>query len=231
MIFTPDTFYIYDQMGRLTNVYTDTLSSGNTKIQEGAYTYYAGTTKRLQLANSQAVDYRYTPRDWVRQINQQNLNTSQDPANEGPGGAGVPYMDVFGEVLGYNIPAHFGDSIYQNAAPHWNGNISWMMYNMSGVAFSGSSLVGNTYSNDRAGRLTGSNFGYYSSGWQATGVRDSASGLMKTSFKFLTAKHIDDTSSYYFTFDHNWEMVPDVRIIKIWQEDTRLAQKEFICGD
>jgi len=75
------TFYSYDQMGRLLSVSTDTLSSGNTKVTEGTYTYYAGTTQRLQLASAQGVDYRYNSRDWLKQINHQNLNSSHQLEN------------------------------------------------------------------------------------------------------------------------------------------------------
>jgi RHS repeat-associated protein len=69
-------------------------------------------------------------------------------------------------VLGYQYQGHIG--YYQNATPHWNGNISWAMYVMSGVnvtpgaPYSPTALVGNTYAYDNAGRILGSNFGFYS---------------------------------------------------------------------
>jgi RHS repeat-associated protein len=162
------TSYSYDQMGRLTNVSTDTLSSGGTKIQEGAYTYYAGTTKRLQLASAQGVDYRYNSRDWLKQINQPDPSLGSDPG--GDGSNGIP-ADVFATTLGYNTLVGIGSS--QSATPHWNGNVAWTMYNMKGDSTGGSTLVGYTYGYDRANRITGANFGYKSgANWQATTAYD-----------------------------------------------------------
>jgi RHS repeat-associated protein len=160
------TFYEYDQMGRLTNAYTGTNADGSGKTQEAAYTYYAGgATKRTQLASVQGVDYRYNTRDWVMMINHQNLNKDQDPGHDGPGGAGVGYVDKFGMVIGYNEIGHIGWA--QGAVAKYNGNITWAMYNMAGVTitpgsqYAPTSLVGNTYSYDRASRILGANFGFY----------------------------------------------------------------------
>ena len=106
------------------------------------------------------MDYRYNERDWLTQINHQNLTT------EPPG---LP-PDKFGQVIGYHNIEHIG--AVQGAQPKYNGNVTWQMYNMSGVPFSGTSLVGNSYSYDQADRLRSSSFGYYTTSWQPTTAYD-----------------------------------------------------------
>jgi len=161
------TFYEYDQMGRLSTVYSGPNADGTGKTTEAAYTYYAGgPTKRKQLAQVQGVDYRYNTRDWVTMINHQNLSTAQDPGQDGPGGSGVGYTDRFGMTIGYNAGSPFGGVM--STTPRSNGNISWTVYNMSTVLTNGSPLVGNAYSYDAANRILSSNFGYWSTSWQAT---------------------------------------------------------------
>jgi hypothetical protein len=106
-------------------------------VTEATYTYFAsGKPKRLQLGTAQGVDYRYNERDWLVQINHQNLGgicqgQPQDPGRDGYD-SGLP-VDRFGEVIGYNLAQHIGDPSNQNATPQWNGNISWSMYNMYNV--------------------------------------------------------------------------------------------------
>jgi hypothetical protein len=168
-------FYEYDPAGRLSKVYSGMSVDGTGKTQEAQYTYLAnGKVKRLQLATAQGLDYQYNERDWLTQINHQNIDNGwQDPGNDST----VTRKDKFGMVIGYNVQAHIGGSTNQNAAPQFNGNISWAIYNISRatVPFS-TPLVGNTYSYDNANRLTGSNFGYYSntSSWQSTPAYDAS---------------------------------------------------------
>lgn len=157
-------FYEYDAAGRLIKEYSGQNSNGTGKVQDALYTYLAnGEVKRLQLGNSQGVDYLYNERGWLTQINHQNINTSQDPGHDGPGGSGVPYVDKFGMVIGYNNITDIGSA--QATPAQWNGNISWVMYNMSGVNYTGTggttSLVGYTFNYDKANRLRGADFGYY----------------------------------------------------------------------
>ena len=162
------TFLEYDQMGRLSKVFTGPNADTTGRTQEAAYTYFAGgITKRTQLAYVQGVDYRYNTRDWLKQINHQNLSAGDDPGHDGPGGSGLAYADKFGMILGYQVAGHIGDPGNQNATPHWNGNISWAIYNMAGVTFAPGSpytpttMVGNTYGYDNASRITSSNFGFF----------------------------------------------------------------------
>lgn len=178
------TFYEYDQMGRLVKVSTGPNADGTSKTQEAAYTYYAGgTVKRAQLASVQGVDYRYNTRDWLTQINELDLDTAQDPGRDGPGGSGVSNKDKFGMLLGYQNQDRIGSA--QNATQHWNGNVSWQVYNMAedsiepGSPYRRTSRVGNTYSYDKAGRILGSNFGFFSQntgngvwGWYGTTFYD-----------------------------------------------------------
>ncbi|MHB8842728.1 MAG: hypothetical protein ACYC56_13255, partial [Candidatus Aquicultor sp.] len=164
------TSYTYDKAGRLQTVNTSPNSNMSGSTQEGLYTYLAnGKVKRLQLAASQGVDYTYNSRDWLTMINQQNLNTSQDPGHDGPGGSGVAYVDKFGEVIGYDEISNIGAS--QGATAQYNGNISWQMYNM-GVNYSSTPLVGWSYDYDKTNRLTKADFGYYSGGWATTNAYD-----------------------------------------------------------
>jgi YD repeat-containing protein len=159
-------FCTYDQMGRLLYVYTGRFADARFKTQEGLYTYYASDLpKRLQLANVQGVDYRYNSRDWLKQINHQNLNSGDDPGHDGAQGSPIP-VDMFGMVLGYNGLTDIGGA--QVGRARWNGDISWLMYNMANVTTDSTSLVGNTYFYDNSNRITKSDFGYYYGGWQPT---------------------------------------------------------------
>jgi len=165
-------FFEYDDIGRLTNVYTADNSGGTNKTKEAEYEYYAdGSVKRMELGaegnKAQGVDYIYNERGWLTQINHQNLNSSDDPG--GDGANGIP-LDKFGMVIGYdNVSGHITN--IQNTTAQWSGNISWLMYKMYGVT-SGGSLVGNTYTYDNANRLKESDFGYYSGGWLTTNNYD-----------------------------------------------------------
>ncbi|MCL5034399.1 MAG: RHS repeat protein, partial [Bacteroidetes bacterium] len=144
------TWYEYDSVGRLANVYSG--SDLSSRVKEATYTYSAsGKVSRLRLGNSQGIDYTYNSRDWLNSINNQNLTgESQLPS------------DKFGEVIGYDNVGHVGQL---GTSPQYNGNISWLMYRMSDVNYEGqagtTSLVGYVYSYDNASRLTGANFGYY----------------------------------------------------------------------
>lgn len=165
-------FFEYDQPGRLSKVYTDTNPNGTTKVQEAKYTYYANSlVKRVQLGNAQGMDYVYNQRDWISMINHQNLNgidpntgQPQDPGRDGFD-SGLP-QDRFGMVIGYNYKEHIGN--VPSLTPQFNGNISWMMYNMYNVPFNGTSLVGYTFSYDQANRMTDANFGYFTTSWLTT---------------------------------------------------------------
>jgi YD repeat-containing protein len=129
------TFYYYDMAGRLKQVYTNTIDSETGKVKEAEYTYNsAGTVQRLQLGNAQGVDYLYNERDWLTQINQQNLNSTQDPG--GDGNNGIP-IDKFAEVIGYNTQEHIAGGSGFNWQPQYNGNISWVITKTAGVGLQG----------------------------------------------------------------------------------------------
>jgi hypothetical protein len=165
-------FYEYDQAGRLVRVYSSQDPAGSNKILEATYSYLpTGQISRLQLGRAQGVDYVYNERDWVTQINGQNLSSSQDPGSDGANG--VP-VDRFGMVLGYHNIGHIGSA--QGAQAQYNGNISWEMHNSSGLSYTGpegtTPLVGNSYSYDKANRLIGSDFGYYTTSWKPTSSHD-----------------------------------------------------------
>jgi hypothetical protein len=67
------------------------------------YVYWpSGQIRRVVLGNNlQGVDYLYNSRDWLTQINHQNLYYTQDPGGDG-GGAGVPNADRFGQIIDYD---------------------------------------------------------------------------------------------------------------------------------
>jgi RHS repeat-associated protein len=192
------TQFTYDQAGHLLKVTTGPTLAKIDSVQEALYTYYAGgTVKRLQQASSQGVDYRYNPRDWLRQINHQNLGgiyqgQPQDPGRDGFD-SGLP-VDRFGMVFGYeNVLYHIGDPQYQNATPRWNGNITWAIYSMYGVPFNGTILVGNTYSYDKANRITGENFGYYTTSWLSTPAFDESGYSYDANGNILTLQRYGNT--------------------------------------
>ncbi|MFZ1081160.1 MAG: RHS repeat-associated core domain-containing protein [Candidatus Kryptoniota bacterium] len=160
------TSYTYDPAGRLLTVSTSPNQNMSGATQEATYQYFAsGKPERLQLANAQGVDYRYNERDWLMSINNQNLDATDDPGHDGSSGSGVRYVDRFGEGIGYNLPGSVVNPSGQIATPQYNGNISWLMYQMYNVGYTGpagtATLVGWTHSYDGANRLTKGDFGYY----------------------------------------------------------------------
>lgn len=164
------TSYRYDQIGRLQTVATSPNADMSGSTQEASYDFYAaGNPKRLQLATAQGVDYRYNERNWLKSINHQNLNPAQDPGGDGLNG--IP-VDKFAMVLGHNDITNIGSAA--SAPAQWNGNISWTMYNISGVNFGPTSLVGYAYTYDRADRLTNGDFWNYTNenGWTSTPAYD-----------------------------------------------------------
>ncbi|MBK7980259.1 MAG: RHS repeat-associated core domain-containing protein [Ignavibacteriae bacterium] len=204
-------FFEYDKLGRLVNVYTDKNSaSGATKLKEITYIYNPDNSlKRMELgaegSKAQGLDYLYNTRGWLSQINHQNINSSQDPGSDN-GLNGKPQVDKFGMVIGYNNISDIGST--QSATAQWNGNISWMMYNMSGATFP-SGLVGNTYSYDNANRLLSSNFGYYISSWQATSNYDvnnityDNNGNLNTIRRYWNNGQIFDNQTFYYLSGKN----------------------------
>ena len=117
------------------------------------------------------------------------------------GGAnGIP-VDKYGEVIGYN---NNSDNIggAQNAAAQFSGNISWQMYNMYNVNFTGisgtTSLVGFSYVYDNANRLKASDFGYFTgSTWKNSyyAYYGSFSYDSSGNIKILNR---NDSSGYYY---------------------------------
>ena len=168
------TFYEYDAAGRLNKIFSNLADSEVGKVKEAEYTYNAdGTIKRLQLANSQGMDYVYNNRGWLNQINHQNLTTSQDPGHDGPGGTGVAYIDKFSELMGYENQDHIATGTGFTFQPQYNGNISWAIMRTMGAGLNGVNagisdpIIGYVYNYDNANRLTKADFGYYhtTSGW------------------------------------------------------------------
>jgi RHS repeat-associated protein len=208
------TTYTYDQANRLSTVNTKYGSLAS--VQEAAYQYFAsGQPKRLQLGTAQGVDYRYNERNWLQSINHQNLGAvyngvPQDPGRDGFD-SGLP-ADKFGEVIGYNNISDIGAA--QSAAAQFNGNISWLMYNMSGVnityqILNPTSLVGYSFGYDNANRLTGANFGIFAStiggvyNWQNLNNYDANysyynTGNFNTLQRYGSSGAIQDNLTYHY---------------------------------
>ena len=149
-------WYEYDHAGRLSKLFTDRETTQPSQTT-ASYSYWpTGQVKRMVLGeNVQGVDYLYNIRDWMTQINHQNLgNPSQDPGGDS--------NDRFGEIIGYNNQSHIaGDSDF-TFHQQFNGNISWLITNTHGLS---PYMTGFTYHYDSAYRLLEADFGYYSGGW------------------------------------------------------------------
>jgi YD repeat-containing protein len=167
------TYNEYDQLGRLSRVYSNRTDSQIGRVKEAEYTYRADNKiKRMVLGMAQGVDYTYNERGWLTAINNQSVDLSLDPGHDG--GNGIP-LDKFGMHLGYNAQDYIGNS--QSDCPQYNGNISWISYRMSGIPYRGSTRttdsVGWVYSYDGANRLKSAQFGYYgNSGWSLPAAYD-----------------------------------------------------------
>lgn len=157
------TFYEYDRQGRVQNVYTGTQLNGSNKKREADYQYFAdNSVRRLALGQIgenavQGLDYRYNSRGWLRQINHQNLNNVYLGQPQDPGG---DPNDVFGMVLGYDSQDHI--AALHGVPAQYNGNISWIMYNMKNVITDTTSIVGYSFKYDPFNRLVAGDFGKYS---------------------------------------------------------------------
>ncbi|MGH7600324.1 MAG: hypothetical protein ACREOI_28555, partial [bacterium] len=161
-----DAFYVwydYDALGRLEKVFTNTADN-KPMAADAQYTYWpGGQVRRLVLGSTrQGVDYLYNSRDWLTQINHQNLNSTQDPG--GDGGNGIS-ADKFGQIIGYNKQDHIaaGHSLF---AAQYNGNIAWTITNTSGNTQPvSSSLTGWVFKYDKANRLLKADWGHYVTSW------------------------------------------------------------------
>ena len=163
------TWYDYDALGRLEKVFTATADV-RSLIPNAQYAYWpGGQVKRLALGDSlQGVDYLYNSRDWLTQINHQNLYSGQDPGGDGANGF---QPDRFGQVIGYNRQRHIATG-HADFAAQFNGNISWTIHRTTGntkpVAV-GSNLTGWVFKYDKANRLTKANWGHYlGTSWQSS---------------------------------------------------------------
>jgi hypothetical protein len=211
------TFYTYDQVGRLNKIYTSQDQNGDGRVREADYTYFAsGKIKRLQLGSAQGMDYRYNERDWLVSINHQNLTSldddgkPQDPGCDGYNG--VP-GDKFGEVIGYDKEGNVGGHLENanHSTPQFNGNISWLMYQMDGVQFPNpqNALVGWRYSYDGANRLLNAQFDYFTNIWQYTADKPFTTSMTyDANGNFLTLDRrnnlgTNNSKSYLFSSSNN----------------------------
>lgn len=177
--------YSYDADQRLTEV----LSSVDGKLWETEVrqSYNPdGTVDRVVFGEDrlQGLDLTYTIQGWLKGINHADLG--EDPGEDGTGSSEIP-KDLFGMVLGY-FEGDYNRSYSGNASSfnsvsgsahastlfdgnYYNGDVaSWT----DQVAFGNGSnqyeqLTGRTFSYDKLGRLTKSDFNYKGgSSWSTT---------------------------------------------------------------
>ena len=167
------TWYDYDALGRLEKVFTNT-SDLKSDPPHAQYIYWpGGQVKRLVLGGTvQGLDYLYNSRDWLTQINYQNLGPANDPGGDDKNTNGVN-ADKFGQIIGYNKQWHIANG-HPDFTAQYNGNIAWTIHNTSGnkkPAAVNVSLTGWVYKYDKTNRLTKADWGYYSGGWQNSNTR------------------------------------------------------------
>ncbi len=135
------------------------------------------------------------------------------------------------------MSGHIGAA--QGASPQYNGNISWLMYQMSGVGYSSPKgtvyLIGDSYNYDKTNRLNSANFGYYhDSLWYPTGAYDASysydnagnfnnlernnnTGSVQDNltYNYITGTNklssISGTSNGAYTYDGNGNVISDSR--------------------
>jgi hypothetical protein len=198
-----DAFYIwndYDLAGRLIYTYTGTTSTKPTfKLAE--YTWWpTGKVQRKRLNDPatgnkvQGIDYMYNIRDWLLQVNDQNIGT----ASEDPGGDAD---DRFGEVVGYEAQGHIGSTF--GSANQYNGNISWLITTTSGFT---PQMTGYTFSYDNSYRLTQADGGFYSSTWQqhANNGFDERNLTYDTNGNLLTLDRYNTTGTLIHDFNYKY---------------------------
>lgn len=161
-------WYDYDEAGRLSSIYADTANV-KPDTTTAYYSYWpTGLVKRCVLGkNIQGVDYVYNIRDWLTQINHQNITTypnTSDPGGDGPGGSSeVEINDRFAEIIGYHNQSHIASDTAFTFKEQHNGNISWLI---TSTATTNPYMTGFTFSYDGLNRLLEADFGYYNpTGW------------------------------------------------------------------
>jgi len=170
------TWYDYDGLGRLEKVFTNVA---DVKIDSIAaqYTYWpSGQVKRLVLGNNlQGVDYLYNSRDWLTQINHQNLYYTQDPGGDG-GGSSLLKPDRFGQIIGYDQQKQIATGSADFVA-QFNGNISWTIHNThTNINPVNSGITGWVYKYDKVNRLKKANWGHWDGAAWAASLRYDLTG-------------------------------------------------------
>ncbi len=168
----PDQFlhaYSYDADNRIVQVETST--DAFVWNVEAKYQYYAhGPLARVELGNhnSQGLDYFYTLQGWIKGV---NMPVADDPGADGINGSLVG-KDEFAYTLGYyqndytpngslaalpgtrdNLWAHYTEAT--NTQGLYNGNIGWMMTDLSGLETKQAQAM--LYHYDQLNRITAAN--------------------------------------------------------------------------
>ncbi len=113
--------YSYDSDNRLTTV--ETSRDSIIWDTDASYQYYAhGPMKRLSIGEDhvQGLDYVYTINGWLKAINHQSLNATNDPGADGSTTTDYA-QDVFGTTLGY-----FDGDFKRTGSPFNSDNLTYV---------------------------------------------------------------------------------------------------------
>jgi len=202
--------YQYDQLNRLTEVFTS--SDGVHETREAHYRYYDhGPLARVETGQYQVQgqDFAYTINGWLKGMNASTLDNSRDIGKDG---AATGYLtnnntvhgyfakDVTAYTLGYydqdykaagtsTMEATYSGTLFGDGATNlYNGNIRHLVTSIQGMT-----TLGHTYRYDQLQRLKNVN------SWYLTGT-----GLTGNSWNGM-ADTLDYNSSY--TYDANGNLL------------------------
>jgi len=168
--------YVYDQINRLTEVFTATDKVHSSR--DAHYLYYDyGPLARVETGayKVQGQDYAYTIQGWLKGVNSGSLNTAHDLGRDGKTGYSTAnsaaHRDVARDVTGYTLGYFEGDyrpvgystmeaatagtSFGSAGGNLYNGNIRHTV-----TAIQGMKVLGAAYRYDQLNRLTGMNTYY-----------------------------------------------------------------------
>lgn len=149
--------YLYDDAGRLTDIY-QTLPGGTEQLV-ARYTYNELgqlIDKKLHEKTSgsntflQSIDYRYHERGWLQSINNAQLSSTNNDDSDAD--ADVFGLDMLYELVEPNLNGQTGDKAY------WNGNIGAVKWSNPGHAIGTAGQRSYKYLYDKSDKLTKATF-------------------------------------------------------------------------
>jgi YD repeat-containing protein len=230
------TWYDYDEFAQIDSILASTTDSKAGATRVAKYEQYTplGQIQRVVLGNNiQGVDYVYNEREWLTQINHQNLVYEDDPGLDGPGGSGVSINDRFGQIIGYNDDDHIASNSNFTFTPQYNGNISW---HIASTNTADPCMTGYTFNYDETNRLKEADYGYWgsstwnqksSNGYDVRDISYNDNGnfsllkrynedgvLSNLDYEYYTnsnkLKNIDGSTTSNYTYDSNGNLIGDL---------------------